>query len=112
MILLFSYGTLQQPAVQQALFGRELPGRPDVITGYELAEVTITDAEVIATSGSDRHPILRPAEDGDGVPGTVFELTEADLAAADDYEVDAYTRVRVPLASGDEAWVYVLAEGA
>ena len=60
--LLFSYGTLRQRDVQLSTFGRELDGRPDAIVGYELHYVTITDPRVIATSGSDRHPILKPTE--------------------------------------------------
>jgi gamma-glutamylcyclotransferase (GGCT)/AIG2-like uncharacterized protein YtfP len=108
--LLFSYGTLRQPEVQRATFGRELDGRADAIVGYELDYVTITDPHVIATSGSDRHPILRPSDRaGAAIEGTVFAISEADLAAADKYEVDDYVRVAVPLRSGDEAWVYVFA---
>ena len=42
------------------------------------------------------------------VAGTVFEVTETELNAADDYERDAdYERVMVRLASGQLAWVYV-----
>jgi len=42
------------------------------------------------------------------VSGTVFEITDAELADADTYEARAaYTRVSVTLASGREAWVYV-----
>ena len=41
------------------------------------------------------------------VPGMVFEVTDAELALADEYEEPAlYTRIRVTLASGREAWVY------
>ncbi|WP_019927332.1 gamma-glutamylcyclotransferase family protein [Nocardia sp. BMG111209] len=109
--LLFSYGTLRQPEVQRSVFGRELDGHGDEITGYELGETTITDPAVIATSGSDRHPILRPATTETGIPGTVFTLTDDELATADAYEVAAYTRIRVPLRSGADAWVYVLATG-
>jgi gamma-glutamylcyclotransferase (GGCT)/AIG2-like uncharacterized protein YtfP len=108
--LLFSYGTLRQRDVQQTTFGRELDGRPDAIVGYELDCVTITDPRVIAASGSDRHPILRPTDRPDAaVEGMVFAISEADLAAADEYEVDDYRRVAVPLRSADEAWVYVFA---
>jgi gamma-glutamylcyclotransferase (GGCT)/AIG2-like uncharacterized protein YtfP len=108
--LLFSYGTLRQPEVQRATFGREIAGRPDAIIGYDLEHVTITDAHVIATSGSDRHPILKPTDRaGAAVEGTVFAISEADLAAADEYEVDDYVRVAVPLRSGGTAWVYVFA---
>ena len=106
--LLFSYGTLRQPEVQRATFGRELDGSPDAIVGYDLDYVTITDPHVIATSGSDRHPILRQTDrPGAAVEGTVFAISEADLAAADEYEVDDYRRVAVPLRSGERAWVYV-----
>ena len=105
---LFSYGTLQQSDVQLATFGQLLDGRPDAVVGYALHELTITDPHVIATSGSDVHPVLRP---GAGeVEGTVFTITAEQLAAADAYEVDDYVRVSVPLRSGGSAWVYVWAE--
>jgi gamma-glutamylcyclotransferase (GGCT)/AIG2-like uncharacterized protein YtfP len=108
--LLFSYGTLRQREVQLTTFGRELNGHDDAIVGYELDWVTITDPHVIATSGSDRHPILKPSDrPGAAVEGTVFTITESELAAADEYEVDDYRRVLVPLRSGGRAWVYVFA---
>jgi Gamma-glutamyl cyclotransferase, AIG2-like len=109
--LLFSYGTLRQRDVQVSTFGRELDGRPDAIVGYDLDYVTVIDPHVIATSGSDRHPILRPSNRSDAsVEGTVFEISEAELAAADNYEVGDYHRIAVPLRSGDQAWVYVFAD--
>ncbi len=52
--LLFSYGTLRQREVQLATFGRELEGYVDAVIGYELHHLTITDPQVIATSGSDQ----------------------------------------------------------
>ncbi len=108
--LLFCYGTLQQPEVQRATFGREVPGHRDAIVGYDLDYVTITDPRVVATSGSDRHPILRPTEQADAhVDGMVFAISDTELAAADAYEVDDYRRISVPLRSGATAWVYVFA---
>ncbi len=108
--LLFSYGTLQQREVQLATFGRELTGHRDAIVGFDLDYVTITDPRVVASSGSDRHPILRPTERVDAhFDGMVFTITEAELAAADEYEVDDYRRISVPLRSGATAWVYVFA---
>ncbi|WP_394939666.1 gamma-glutamylcyclotransferase family protein [Psychromicrobium sp. YIM B11713] len=109
---LFSYGTLRQPEVQQALFGRSVPTISDALPGFVLDEVLITDPEVIATSGSDRHPILRRGSAGDSVAGAFLELTEEELGAADAYEVDDYARVSVILASGAEAWVYVAQDDA
>jgi gamma-glutamylcyclotransferase (GGCT)/AIG2-like uncharacterized protein YtfP len=83
---------------------------------FELADeqmldyVTITDPHVVATSGNDRHPILRPSGRADAaIEGTVFAISEADLAATGEYEVDDYARVAVPLRSGKQAWVYVFA---
>ncbi|MDG3009661.1 gamma-glutamylcyclotransferase [Rhodococcus sp. D2-41] len=108
--LLFSYGTLQLPEVQLATFGRHLDGRPAAIAGYSSSELVITDLEVIARSGSDRHPVLRPAAPDARIAGTVYEISATDLAAADDYEVDDYVRVTVRLDTGEQAWVYVFAE--
>jgi gamma-glutamylcyclotransferase (GGCT)/AIG2-like uncharacterized protein YtfP len=106
--LLFSYGTLRQHEVQLAVFGHALDGRRDAIVGFDVHYVTITDPHVIETSGSDRHPILRSSSSPDAaVEGTVFRVTATDLAAADEYEVDDYTRIAVPLRSGKQAWVYV-----
>ena len=103
----FSYGTLRQAEVQAALFGRAVPTTADALPGYRLEWLVITDPAVIATSGSDRHPILRLGADGDSVDGACLELSDEDLARADAYEVDDYVRVAVRLASGTEAWVYV-----
>lgn len=109
-VLLFSYGTLQQPEVQLATFGRRLDGHTDAVVGHDLDWVTIRDPHVIATSGSDRHPVLVTSDrPGAAVEGTVFPITAAELAAADDYEVDDYVRILVPLRSGSRAWVYALA---
>ncbi|RAJ46929.1 gamma-glutamyl AIG2-like cyclotransferase [Kitasatospora sp. SolWspMP-SS2h] len=106
--LLFSYGTLCLPQVQRARFGRELAGRPDALTGFRLDTVTITDPDVIADSGSDRHPVaVRSDDPADAVEGTVFTLSAAELAAADHYEVEDYLRIRADLRSGVRAWAYV-----
>jgi gamma-glutamylcyclotransferase (GGCT)/AIG2-like uncharacterized protein YtfP len=41
------------------------------------------------------------------VSGTVFEVSESELASADRYEPVGYKRVSATLASGKQAWVYV-----
>jgi hypothetical protein len=113
MPLIFSYGTLQQPNVQLSTFGRLLQGVPDELPGAQLSSVTIEDAQVVATSGSASHPIVRlSGAPADRVPGTVFEITDAELASSDRYEVAAYQRVSALLASGKRAWVYVDARDA
>jgi hypothetical protein len=108
MPLLFSYGTLQQRDVQSSTFGRTLTGRPDRLGKLEQSVVPIEDEDVIARSGKTHHPIVRfTGRGGDNVDGTVFEITDAELLAADAYEVAAYKRIGVVLASGLRAWVYV-----
>ena len=103
----FSYGTLRFPEVQLALYGRRVPTVPDRLPGYRLDWVRITDAAVIEKSGSDRHPILRRDPGHAPVEGAYLELDDAELAATDDYEVDDYVRVLVPLESGADAWAYL-----
>lgn len=108
--LLFTYGTLHLPQVQRVVFGAELPSESDAVVGHVLTEVEITDPDVVATSGAAIHPMLQPSSDpSDLVNGHVLELDEEQLTAADRYEVDAYRRVEVRLASGRTAWVYALA---
>ena len=110
---LFSYGTLRQKEVQVANFGRELLGKPDVLQGYIVGEVEITDERVIRESGKTIHPILRFTGNlADQVSGTLFEITGEDLALADDYEVDDYVRTLVKLKSGKESWIYAAATNA
>lgn len=109
-VLLFSYGTLQDKAVQLANFGRELRGNPDALVGFREDWVEITDPAVLATSGKTHHPIVQPSgNDSDRVPGTVFEISHDELLAADSYEVSDYRRVSVELQSGLQAWVYIKA---
>lgn len=105
---LFSYGTLRQSEVQLATFGRLLEGRDDVLEGYALSMIEITDPEVIAISGSNRHPLVRrTGEPDDRVEGVAFRVSAAEIAAADAYETSDYVRVTLTLASGLEASVYV-----
>ncbi len=113
MELLFSYGTLQQKDVQLANFGRELDGSHDLLPGYVVGEIEITDERVLRESGKRMHPILKyTGNPEDAVSGTVFEITARELAQADDYEVDAYQRISALLRSGRTCWIYADANEA
>ena len=109
MPLLFAYGTLQQEDVQLSTFGRRLQGQTDELVGFERSFVRIEDPEVLASTGKMHHAnVTFNGRKDSRVRGTVFEITEAELAAADEYEGrDAYKRIAVMLASGNQAWVYV-----
>ncbi|WP_311266899.1 gamma-glutamylcyclotransferase family protein [Sphingobium sp. WCS2017Hpa-17] len=105
-ILLFSYGTLRQVEVQMALFGRPVAGVPDALPGFRQRMIEISDAEVIAKSGTKWHPMVEPSDDpADAVEGLLFRLTPQDIASADAYEVD-YVRRAVTLRSGLTAFIY------
>jgi gamma-glutamylcyclotransferase (GGCT)/AIG2-like uncharacterized protein YtfP len=107
-VFLFSYGTLQQPEVQVANYGRLLNGNPDALVGYRLARLEISDPRVIEVSGKAVHTIACATDNAkDRIEGMIFEISQEELAATDAYEVDAYGRVEVALESGRKAWVYV-----
>jgi hypothetical protein len=107
--LLFSYGTLQQEAVQLSTFGRLLQGHQDDLVGFEPALVKIEDPQRVAAGGKSHHAnALYNGRRDSRVSGTVFAVSDAELTAADVYEQPAaYQRVLATLASGKQAWVYV-----
>jgi len=98
-VLLFSYGNLQQKELQVAIFGRELAGRKDALPGYARA---ITDV------GNVLYYDIEASSDPENVvSGTLFEITEEELAAVDIYEKGReYHRISVTLQSGVQAWAY------
>ena len=84
MPLLFSYGTLQQESVQLSTFGRLVQGQKDELPGFEQSLARIEDPQLVATSGNTHHAnaTFNGREDS-RVSGTAFEITDAELAAAD-----------------------------
>ena len=110
---LFSYGTLQQPEVQRATYGRLLDGTPDTLTGYRLRPLAISDPDVVRLSGKAVHTIACATGDpADRIAGVAFKISEDELAATDAYEVDAYGRTEVVLESGTRAFAYIGPPGA
>ncbi len=105
---LFSYGTLQKQQVQQALFGRTLQGWKDVLEGYKISTIEITD-EAFLAKGEERHQKTLTASHNpnDVVQGSAFEITEEELLTADTYEPANYHRLNVSLRSGKKAWIYL-----
>jgi hypothetical protein len=99
---LFSYGSLQDPAVQMRLVGRTIPMTPDALRGY-------VEDQVAMEGGV--YPMLRPAPDGTVplIAGVVLMVSGEELARFDLYETAVYARVEVTLESGVTAWVYVAA---
>lgn len=108
MTYLFSYGTLQNEQVQLETFGRLLQGEKEVLDGYQLNRVEITDPEVLRKSNQKYHPILTfSGNTADEVEGMLFEVTEEEILQADEYEVDDYKRVEIVFKSGKKGFIYV-----
>ena len=114
MPLPFSYGNLQQENVPLSTFGRLLQGQRDELLGFEPSLVRIKDPQVVATSCKTHHANVEfNGRNHRRVSGTVFEITDAELAPANQYEQRAaYKRVATVLALGKQAWVYVDARSA
>jgi len=105
---LFSYGTLQEEAVQLSTFGRRLQGAPDSLIGYKIQMIPIHDQHFIATSGASHHRNLDfTGNKTDVVEGYVFAITKRELEQADAYEPKDYKRVQARLRSGLNAWIYL-----
>jgi len=109
MPLIFSYGTLQQEDVQRSTFGRRLDGQHDELVGFAPSLVRIDDPDVVARLGKTHHAnVTVNGQEGSRVSGMAFEITDAELAGVDEYEIAfQYRRVDATLASGRHAWVYV-----
>ena len=104
MPLLFSYGTLQQEAVQISTFGRLLRGERDELVGFEQSLKEVADPAFVAASGKALYAIVKYNGRNDSrVPGIVFEVSESELARADTYEPAGYKRIATQLASGKQA---------
>lgn len=97
--------------VQQETFGRRLCGKKDILLGYVISKIKITDQSVLARSGTEFHPILCfTGNNSDEVEGIIFEISKEELLQADAYEVDAYKRAQANFKSGTIAWAYIAAE--
>ena len=105
---LFSYGTLQRPEVQIELFGRILHSSADTLKGYRIAEIEINDESFLSKGENKNQKTLIISNDQDVyINAVVLEITEEELLLVDKYEPDNYSRIKVKLESGKEAWIYI-----
>lgn len=105
---LFSYGTLRKEQVQIETFGRILHGEKDILTGFTIEMLEITDPEVLRKSNQKYHPILVfSGNPEDEVEGVLFEVTNEEILQADEYEVDDYKRIETVFKSGKSGFIYI-----
>ncbi len=93
---LFIYGTLRDDTVQMKVIGKHITGTQDTLLKYEKSTIDINGRT---------YPIALPNEKSQ-IDGETIKLTQEELAKVDEYETDAYQRVKIILASNTEAWVY------
>jgi len=106
---IFSYGTLQNEKVQQALFGRMVPLQADNLMGYKSIAIEITDSAFLSKGESPyQHTLVKSGNPNDIIQGSVLEITNEELLITDSYEPGNYKRIKIMLQSGKEAWIYVV----
>ncbi|MFT5736135.1 MAG: gamma-glutamylcyclotransferase (GGCT)/AIG2-like uncharacterized protein YtfP [Maribacter sp.] len=94
---LFTYGTLQEEAVQLEVFSRLLSGIQDTLINYKIAVQKV----------ANRYPTLEYTNNmEDKITGNMYTLSPEELEKADTYEGEAYERIKITLVSGNKAWAY------
>ena len=107
-VLLFVYGTLRLPQVQLAMFGRVIDGHDDVLLGYTIDYLEVTEPHVVELIGRSTQPVLSATGNRvDKAFGRVLTVTIDEVEGADEHAAISHRRVAVELASGREAWVYI-----
>jgi hypothetical protein len=105
--LVFSFGTLRDAAVQEALLGRRLSSSADALVGYRVGRVRISDPAAIAASGADVHPALvQTGRLADVVEGELLELTDDELSVVHRYEEVSFMPINVETRGGRTAIAY------
>jgi hypothetical protein len=111
VISLFSYGTLLKEKVQIALFGRTLAGSAEVLRGYKVSTIEITDETFLSKGeGKYQKTLMISANKNDTVRGIVFAITGDELLIVDGYEPGNYKRTKVIVESGKKVWIYIAKE--
>jgi gamma-glutamylcyclotransferase (GGCT)/AIG2-like uncharacterized protein YtfP len=108
---IFSYGSLQEAPVQVSIYGRALHGESDELIDCVRTLIEVPKSHKAFATGLTHYATVTFMPDsGSRVPGTLLEITDAELVATDGYERDSeYVRVLAALASGRRVWVYVSA---
>ncbi len=100
---LFVYGTLQQEKIQIDIFGKRVPGKKDILPGYEKYTIRIPE-----NAGGSSYPAIKPSLKNESkVKGIVLPIQEKDLILTDRYEGNSYFRKKLKLESGISAWTYI-----
>src|SRR3989344_9367785 len=97
---LFVYGELKDPETRKKVLGRNhIEAIADFLENYRIMERAINIEKKY-------YPNIVPALDGI-VEGLVIKLTDEELRLLDEYETQAYKRIKAKSRYGLDVWVYV-----
>ena len=95
---LFVYGTLATGETLKNILGRDVPGMPATLDGYDGSKtITIENESYPAAEKNTEYSIQ----------GLLVEVTPEELEKLDVWETDAYRRKEVELTNWIEAWIYL-----
>ena len=95
---LFVYGALTAGETRKDVLGRDVPGIPATLDGY--------DGSKTITIENESYPVAEKNTEC-SIQGLLVEVTPEELEKLDTWETDAYRRKEVELTNGIKAWVYL-----
>lgn len=108
--LLFSYDLLNSEEIQRQLYGRELQGKADTLSGYTLKNSSILNGAVMNKETSPAYSgcAIKSKDPNDKIKGKVFEITGEELVKTDRHLVEHYDKIRATTDTGAEVWLYIV----
>ena len=95
---LFVYGALTAGETRKDVLGRDVPGVPATLDGYDGSNMVTIENESYSAAEKNIECSIQ---------GLLIEVTSEELEKLDVYETDAYKRKEVELTDGKKAWVYL-----
>ncbi|MDD5197435.1 MAG: gamma-glutamylcyclotransferase [Candidatus Gracilibacteria bacterium] len=95
--LLFVYGTLKNPEIQQEIIGKNPIMELDILENHTIVQYAFSDGI---------YPIAVEAMDKN-IEGFILFVSLLDFIVLDEYEGSGYKRVKILLKSRREAWIYM-----
>ena len=97
-MMVFVYGTLTNDETRKNILGRDVPGIPTTLDGYDSSKTIIIENESYPAAEKNMECSIK---------GLLIELTPEEISKLDVYETDVYKRKEVKLTDGIKAWTYI-----
>jgi len=94
----FAYGTLLDEEIRNYILGYKTTVLRAQLKGFRKSSILLAGV---------KYPAIKEDPDNNQtVDGAYFSINEKDLELIDQYESSAYSRIRVRLENGIQAWTY------